>query len=406
MIDVSVFKPLLVKDTYNSYKNILAQIPNLDYELNIILNTIKSYYIKYPDKLEISLDELKIHFGNLYPAIKNKQTYLALLDRFEKADVKNIKLLIDSINQLAEVAVANIISKDCIEIISNYKPESLINIRKHLDFYQQLVKSIDTSESKVCKLTLDELIQYDSDEYGLNWKLDFLNNTLGTLKAGTLGHIFAYSETGKTSLAVFEAVNLAVNIQEPDCILFLGNEESVKRTMFRAYCAYSKSDKRSVIAYKDKIKESWNSHVGNKLKFIDDVQTMEEVEQYINDFRPRVIFIDQGTKVNIKGDFSEVKKLQQIYNKYRQMAVQYDTVIITMGQSDATCANRRYLRLNNMDMSKVGIPGELDFAIGIGKTDEAGFEEVRFLSVCKNKLTGIIDTGSCVFYNTKCTFDN
>jgi len=406
LIDVSVLKPLLVKDTYNNYKNILAQIPNMEHELRVILDTIKTYYNKYPDKADISVDELKIHFNNQYPAIKNRQTLLALFDRFEKADVKNIQLLIDSINQLSEIAVASMITEDCIEIVNNYKPDSLQAIQKHLEFYQHLTDTLSTSESKVCKLTLTELLRLDSDEYGIDWELDFLKNNIGSLKPGTLGHIFAYSETGKTSLGVFEAVNFAKKIAAPDCILYLGNEESVTRTKLRAYCAFSKSEKPSVRAYQDKIEASWDKHIGDKLKFIDDVQTMAEVEQYIQDFRPKIVFIDQGTKVYIPGDYSEVKKLQQLYNRYRQLAGQNNTAIITLGQADATCANRRYLKLNNMDMSKVGIPGELDLAIGIGKTDEEGFEQRRYLSICKNKLTGSLDTGEVVFYNTKCTFEN
>jgi len=62
------------------------------------------------------------------------------------------------------------------------------------------------------------------------------------------------------------------------------------------------------------------------------------------------------------------------------------------------------LQLNHMDSSKIGIPGELDFAIGVGSIEEIGYEEVRYLSVCKNKLKGMHGKGEVTFKYKTCNF--
>lgn len=402
MIDISVFKSLLKKETYNKYKNIIFQIPSLEFEINNILNTIKDYYNTYPEKDMITVDELQLHFNNLYPAIKNPETYVQLISRFEKADINNVQLLIDSINRVSEAATANLILQECIELVNNPKTVGLSKIEEHLEFYKSLTQQ--SLKPEICDLTFDELIRIDSEEFGLNWKLDFLRKTVGSLKPGTLAHIFAYVETGKTSLGIFELVNFAQHLIEPDCVLYLSNEEPVVRTRLRAYCAFAQVDKYSAIASKDRIIKAWDKAIGNKLKMADNIEHIHEVEQYIDAYSPKLVMIDQGTKVNIPGEYNKVEKLQQLYNRYRQLAIKNNMVIITLGQADASCENKKHLKLGNMDNSKIGIPGELDIAIGIGSTDEEGFETRRYLSVCKNKLTGSHGHGQVTFYNTKCTY--
>lgn len=42
--------------------------------------------------------------------------------------------------------------------------------------------------------------------------------------------------------------------------------------------------------------------------------------------------------------------------------------------------------------AKTAKQAEADWILGIGKTYDQGFEYTRFLNICKNKLTGDIDT--------------
>jgi hypothetical protein len=120
---------------------------------------------------------------------------------------------------------------------------------------------------------------------------------------------------------------------------------------------------------------------------------------------PRVVVIDQGPKLNVPNRRLEgVARLQYLYNRYRDLAGEYDCSIITLGQADNAAENKKYLNLNNMDSSKVAIPGELDFCLGIGRVNDPGYENVRYLNVCKNKLTGLYGSEQVTFEADKCFF--
>jgi len=404
MIDISVFKSLLKQETYNKYKHIIFQIPSMDTEMKLILNSIRTYYETYSESEEITVDELKLHFTNQNPAIRDPELYDELLSRLYDADINNVELLITSINRLSEIATANVILHECIELTNSYQPEGLSKIAQHLEKFKALSSTVVGSEADVCRLTLEELLHLDSSESGINWEIEFLRDTIGPLKAGTLGHVFAYPETGKTSLGLFEATHMASRLIEPDSALYLGNEEPVTRSKLRAYSALFNREPDRIRDNSPMAMKLWDEKIGDKLKFIDQVSEIHKVEQYVSDFKPRIVFIDQGAKVNIPGDYSDVKRLQQLYNNYRNLAVKYNTVIVTLGQASADCINKKFLQLNHMDSSKIGIPGELDFAIGVGSIEEIGYEEVRYLSVCKNKLKGTHGKGEVTFKYKTCNF--
>ena len=69
------------------------------------------------------------------------------------------------------------------------------------------------------------------------------------------------------------------------------------------------------------------------------------------------------------------------------MAKLYNTSIICLAQAVGEAENRKYLKLSDIYGSRVGIQGELDYAIGIGRTmDDLAYANVRFINIPKNKL--------------------
>jgi hypothetical protein len=73
------------------------------------------------------------------------------------------------------------------------------------------------------------------------------------------------------------------------------------------------------------------------------------------------------------------------YKFGRQLAKTYAPVL-AISQSDAGGYNKKYLTELDMADSKTAKPAELDFLIGIGRTDAAGYEFVRYLNIPVNKL--------------------
>ena len=77
--------------------------------------------------------------------------------------------------------------------------------------------------------------------------------------------------------------------------------------------------------------------------------------------------------------------LKQKYQWARELAKKYG-VAIGVCQAGGSAENKRYLDMNDVDSSTTAKQGEADWIIGIGKINDPGFEAVRYLSVCKNKL--------------------
>ena len=103
MSDICILKPLLNKSIYNKYNNILFNIPSLQKELVLILNTIKKYYKKYTDKDQITLDELKLYIFSENPTIK-PDIYNVIFETLKESQIYNEDLIIRHLNRLSEKA--------------------------------------------------------------------------------------------------------------------------------------------------------------------------------------------------------------------------------------------------------------------------------------------------------------
>ena len=106
--------------------------------------------------------------------------------------------------------------------------------------------------------------------------------------------------------------------------------------------------------------------------------------------KPRIVIIDQGDKVSFPkdGDHSNADRLQKLYQIYRELGKEHKCDIITVGQASGEAEGKKWLSMDMMNNSKTGKPGELDVINGIGCSFAEGDEELRFIHLCKNKLTG------------------
>jgi len=72
-------------------------------------------------------------------------------------------------------------------------------------------KKVD--ELKIITTDLEELIHATYQDQGVRWRLNCLNKSLGSLRKGDFGFIFARPETGKTTFLASETTSF---ISSPD----------------------------------------------------------------------------------------------------------------------------------------------------------------------------------------------
>ena len=404
MSGLTAIKAVLEYDFFAQYGSVLLKIDNLDKELRLILKSIQAYYAKYKCQ-RIGVDELEIYFFHQNPTLPKQTAYKFIFDSLRKVQIENRDLLEDILKGFVELHYMTKISQKANEVIQGVTPSAIDDIALIMDDLRQHLGSVSDLEKDVCNLSLEELLEETSSD-GLQWRLPFLRKVFGPVQSQTLGHIFARPDAGKTSIALSEAVYLAgqaARIDRP--VLYLSNEEAIKWQKRRAYCSLLGVTPAYLYNNKPEAVRLWRKHGGDNLKLIASVNTLEQVGAYLQYFNPRVCFIDQGPKLSVVGKFDhDTKRLQRIYNVLRQWAADYDCSIVTLGQADNAAENMLWLRLNNLDSSKVAIPGELDWCMGIGFSQEVGKEEVRYLNSCKNKLTGSRGREMVHFDIQKCRF--
>jgi len=403
MQEVIILKAMQDFLAFSKYSRVLFKIPNFEQDAKSILLALQKYYQTYPDKKFATHDELEAYYEYLNPQRKDMESIKLLFKGMRDAEIANTDLLQDLLNQTVEQYLSVDIADVATAVMQESKSSGIEEIRGLVRKYDEITGLIDEIENDVCNLPIRDLFAKVTGS-GLKFRLRWLRETYGFLRPGTLGHIFARPDAGKTSLALNELVHFAYQLDDEHPALYLNNEEGIERIKARAMSAMLSVTPQWIMENYDAAETKWDKGKGERLKFIGGINHISKVVQKLERFNPRVVVIDQGPKVDTYGSLEGVQRLQILYNTYRDLANEHNCSIITLGQADNNAENRKYLNLNNLDASKVAIQGELDWCLGIGKVDTGGLEEVRYLSNVKNKLTGRYGKGEVHFDIQTCRF--
>lgn len=405
--EISLVLFLLDKQNFDKYYSYLSEI-NTEAETKKFFKVIQEYFQEYPDKDSLTVEELLIYFSVKYPLLKKNQKYVTMLERMSSLKVDN-KILAENMNHFLEKYTASEIVFKLTDVLDGESYSVLDDVRALIDEHDsRKVRLSGDEDSLFVKSNLSDLLHDEVLTPGLKWRLSCLNESIGDLRGGSLGHVFARPDTGKTSFIVSEVSNFASQLKDDEVILWCNNEEKGKRVLFRIYQSILNCDKSALIDYPSDAEEEFKKLGGDKIKLYDEAMiSVEDIEQLLKEHNVRLVVIDQGDKVSFAGSstMSSVDKLKAVYGKFRELAKTYDCDIITVGQASATAEGKKWLTNTDMDNSKVGKVGELDYAIGIGKVFEDPDDPIcslRYLSLCKNKMKDGRHTRSDVIFNSSC----
>ena len=245
------------------------------------------------------------------------------------------------------------------------KVSDLIN--KFSEFEHQEVEA-DVPEA--VNMDLEDLYKAQTGTPGLRWRLKWLNQSLGSLRKGDFGFIFARPETGKTTFLASEMTHMVT--QTEGDILWFNNEEQGKKVAIRCYQALFGVDSETLFSNVDRYKEEYHDLIGSRIKIYDyeDSSSYKRIESIIKEVNPALIIFDQIDKIKgFKNERYDLE-LKKIYQWAREIAKAYAPVIA---------------------VSQAGGSGEADWILGIGK-EQDNTSNMRFLNISKNKLIGDKDT--------------
>ena len=380
-----LIKLLLIKSVYDKYHihiyNLLKNNKDL-VSLYTYISKLQNTYYK-----DITIEELTLYvLCNCFD--KDKEKYAQILQDINTVDTSTI-IIDDILKDVLLKEKAYHIATTALEVSEGLKSFSdLLALTENLNATTDFVDTLETDS--FITTDLDELYHTTINKPGLRWRLNSLNRSLGSLRKGDFGFIFARPETGKTTFLTSEISFFAE--QCDNVILWFNNEEQGNKVQLRVFQASLGINLTQLFSTRDKHKNEYIKRTKDNIKIIDGaIIKKSDVERLIVRYNPACIIFDQLDKVQGFSADREDLKLGSIYIWARELAKKYCPVI-GVCQSDATGEGKRWLTMDNVSNAKTAKQAEADWILGIGKTHNEAEEYQRYLSICKNKLMGDEDT--------------
>ena len=379
-----LLKLLLTHDIYLKYNEIIYTLIKDNIELSKLYKYIQKLQTTY--NKDISIEELSFYILTNCTE-KDKEFYSILLQKLMEEDSSNI-IFEETFKDITRKHHAYELAVLAFEVSEGKKDyESLQSYINTLDIDLTTASSNDLSfvESDL------ELLKNESfNTRGLRWRLGCLNRSLGSLRKGDFGFIFARPETGKTTFLASEISYFATQTDRP--ILWFNNEEQGSKVQLRIHQAFAGKTLLELFNNTTKYRDIYEQNGGRNIRVYDSALiTKSQVESICKEFNPGCIVFDQLDKIQGFSADREDLRLGHTYIWARELAKVYCPVI-GVCQSDASGEGRRWLEMDNVANAKTAKQAEADWILGIGKTHAESEETFRYLSICKNKLIGDDDS--------------
>lgn len=392
--ELSILKLLLNYTNWNENHHEIS-IEDFPKELQPIFSSIDNYHASNSAHSDLSADDL----ANLVFSIPHKdrdfvQGILEQVDQCQASNETTHQLLrsIRQRNLLKKISITSYEVSEGRAQPSNF--ETLLESYTKFSNQQQSTTSNGTADGSL--FITDDLTTLISDSIttpGLRWRLNTLNQMLGSLRKGDFGFVFARPETGKTTFLASEVTYMAEQLTEASGpILWVNNEEQGSKVMLRCYQAALGVDLTVLYSNIDQHKARFNHLTHNKIKIYDSgVVHKKAVEKLAAELKPSLIIFDQIGKITGFDNDREDLRQGAIYQWARELAKQYCPVI-GVCQADGTGEGQRWLTMSNVADAKTSKQAEADWILGIGRVNDVGYDNLRFLHLSKNKLVGDTDT--------------
>ena len=374
-----------------SYYNNYYKYINLNYIKNNFSNIYKLFlivhqYYEANQSHALSKLDFELAYHSSYLLEDSERNELSdTLDRILALDV-NVDNTVGYLNEHKKRCVAGELAKVALDV-----EDGSAELSDLLDKVKEFeADDITEDAANTVNMDLSELYDTAIATPGLRWRLDWLNKSLGSLRKGDFGFIFARPETGKTTFLASEMTRMVT--QTDGDILWFNNEEQGKKVAIRCYQALFGVDSETLFSNVDRYKEEYHDLIGSRIKIYDyeDSSSYKRIESIIKEVNPSLIIFDQIDKIKgFKNERYDLE-LKKIYQWAREIAKSYAPVI-AVSQAGGTAEGKVWLTMDDVDSSKTAKQGEADWILGIGK-EQDNTSNMRFLNISKNKLIGDKDT--------------
>lgn len=379
---------LLVKDNFLAYYESL----NLPYlkdnhrELYVVYEALRDVHAILPG--DVSLTDLQAYFFKEFPDV-DRELYLGLFKTLSEATI-DPSLGVVMLQSIKERREALILSEAAFRFSNGNSTREKVN-----DAYERWTRDIPLDEDATEFVTTDITTIIDNiyKVPGLRWRLDSLNKSLGSLRRGNFGFLFARPEVGKTTFLASEISYMLQNLpDEAGSIIWFNNEQVGQEVMLRVYQGYFGVRLEQIRANPQKYKEEFLTQTKGRFKMVDNAQIDKgTVERLCKQLKPSLVIFDQIDKIHGFAADREDLRLGAIYIWARELAKTYCPVIAVC-QADGSGEGQKWLTMDNVANAKTSKQAEADWILGMGHVHTDGMQFIRYLHLSKNKLMGDEDT--------------
>jgi len=350
---------------------------------------VHSFYDKYEDKPSITNNELLTMYQANFMVAEGEHEELqeVITSIYQAEDNTAIKDLLQSHKRRA---LAGNLAKVALDVEEGKTPAE--KLQELFDDFE--LEAVEEQEINGCTDDLEELLNKQFEEVGLRWRLSFLNKSLGSLRKGDFGFIFARPETGKTTFLASEVANMIKYTDKE--IHWFHNEEGATKVQTRVYQSILGVTTQQMMKHKERCKAKYREETyrdNQKRIFVHDVNESSHIrviENILKQKNPGLIILDQIDKIKgFKADRNDLE-LKVLYQWAREMCKKYAPVI-AVSQASGEAEGVPFLTMDMVDSSKTAKQGEADWILGIGK-DKDNTSRIRYLNITKNKLLGDSDS--------------
>jgi len=337
---------------------------------------------------DLSLESFQAFFFSRFPDL-DKEIYLSLFKTLQdtKIDAGMGVALLKQIKQRRQALILS-------EAYFKYSNGNLTREQLKSVLDDTRTESTETAEEfEFVTTSLSSIIEDIFQKPGLRWRLDALNKSLGSLRKGNFGFIFARPEAGKTTFLISEVSYMMQHLRDEDgSVIWFNNEQVGAEVMLRMYQGYFGLRLEQVRANPKKYEQEFIEQTKGRFLLVDNAAIDKGyVERVVKRFNPSLIVIDQIDKVKGFAADREDLRLGAIYIWARELAKQYCPVI-GVCQADGSGEGQKWLTMDNVSSAKTSKQAEADWILGIGTVHQEGMQFIRYLNISKNKLLGDTDT--------------
>lgn len=249
----------------------------------------------------------------------------------------------------------------------------------------------DTAEDEtanydvITTIGLEDILEKTAAEHKMPILPKALNDKLGG--GAFRGHhvlVFARPEVGKSAFALNL---LRAPARAGRKCLYIGNEDPLKEGIIprsiSAFCGEPFSASES-----ERLLKIANSCGLSNVTFVAAFPgSVAEVGELVVDYKPEFVVIDQVGNFNAKDD-SYTLQLGKVMRGIRTITKKSGCVTVSLHQAGDSASNKLDLDLGDVSWSNTDMAAQADLMIGIGCNKYYESQNLRRLTVVKNKITG------------------